>query len=266
MVSAFSLTHFLTTLAEVPDSFYYVLYEIIGFFISLPVLRVIAVHAQRIEIHYLFWIQFIFMGAIPIIMFYTGISTIHLSTPVAITNEFFYALMGYWLSNRDFIWRITREQLMIMWLLSFCCYAIMVSTTMYQANVLNNYEVIGGLNFSQTLQVIPTLTVWITIATWVLNRPKLHVPKSINFVTNCYALILVAGILLSPLQVISTILKQIIGIWWSGLIWVLITLVISYFIIAVLRRLTFFSEFWPNLFYNDVDQGVVDNVETNTMD
>ncbi|WP_338210067.1 polysaccharide biosynthesis protein [Lactiplantibacillus paraxiangfangensis] len=250
VVIRFSFSGYLATLAEAPDSFYYVIYEVLGFFVTLPLLRILAAHVRTMDIKYLFWIQLVFIGLIPILLYYTGVTTISITPPIAITNGCYFTLMGFWLSQRDFIWRITREQLIVAWLLTFCCYTVMISTIMYQANFARDYDLIGNLPFSQTLQAIPCLTVWVTIATKVLNKTKLKAPRKNNFVKMSYAVLLMTGVVLSPLQFISQGLRPLIGIWWSGLVWVLCTLILSYAIVIGLQYVPWFQKFFPNLFYN----------------
>ncbi|RRK09476.1 polysaccharide biosynthesis protein [Lactiplantibacillus garii] len=245
----FSLAHYFAALAQAPDSFYDVLYEILGFFVTLPLLRLIAKSAKELEIRYLFWTQLIFMGILPILMFYTGLATIKINPPLAITNGCYFALMGYWLTQKDWVRRITHEQLLVGWLLTVCCYAVMISTTMYQANLQQNYALIGNLSFSQTLQGIPCLTVWMTIATKVLNRQELQLPRFHSLLEGSYAVILIAGILLTPLQFIFNLLKSFVGIWWGGLIWVTITLIISSLIVRGLRLIPLVNRLLPDLFY-----------------
>ncbi len=254
VVIRFSFSNYLATLAEAPDSFYYVIYEILGFFVTLPLLRTLAIHMHSAEIKYLFWIQLIFIGLIPILLYYTGLTKISITSPIAVTNGCYFTLMGFWLSQRGFIRKITREQLLIAWLLTVCCYAVMISTIMYQANFTHNYELIGNLPFSQTLQAIPCLTVWLTITARVLNKPSLKEPRRNNFLKMSYAVLLMTGIVLSPLQFISQLLRPLIGIWWSGLVWVLCTLVISYMIVILLQWVPWFHTFFPNLFYRPISR------------
>ncbi|WMB63355.1 acetyltransferase [Lactiplantibacillus pentosus] len=92
--------------------FYDILYELLGFFVTLPLLRVIAHHASITIQRYLFWAELVFIGMVPIVVFFTGLTTINIDPPLAITAGCFFALMGYWLSQADLLTRITREQLL----------------------------------------------------------------------------------------------------------------------------------------------------------
>lgn len=228
--------------------FYDVIYELLGFFVTLPVLRVIAHHASLTIQRYLFWAELLFIGMIPIIVYFTGLTAISIDQPLAITAGCFFALMGYWLSQAAILQRITREHLLIAWLLTVGCYAVMVSVTMYQVNLEHNFDLISNQPFAQTLQAIPCLTLWITIATRILNHPSSKLPRHHNFVQTGYGSLLVAGLLIEPFMGVSRWSATVIGTWWSGWLTSLVVLVVSVEVVWLLRHWRWAQQLLPDLF------------------
>lgn len=244
----FNLAGFFTALAQAPVGFYDILYELLGFFVTLPLLRVIAHHASITIQRYLFWAELVFIGMVPIVVFFTGLTTINIDPPLAITAGCFFALMGYWLSQADLLTRITREQLLVAWLLTVACYAVMVSVTMYQVNLEHNFDLISSQPFAQTFQAIPCLTLWVTVATWVMNRTTLKQPRRHNFVQTTYGTLLVAGLLIEPFTGINRVLTPIIGAWWAAWLWTLAVGLVSVEVVWLLRHWRFARQLLPDLF------------------
>lgn len=247
-LASFNIAGFLTSLVQAPVGFYDILCELLGFFVTLPLLRVIAHHASIVIQQYLFWVELVFIGMIPVLVYFTGLTTISIDSPLAITAGCFFALMGYWLSQANILQRITREHLLIAWLLTVGCYAVMVSVTMYQVNLEKNFDLISSQPFAQTFQAIPCLTLWVTIAIWIMNRPRSKAPWGYNFVQAGYGSLLVAGLLIEPFMVINRWLTPIIGAWWSGWLWSVAVLIVSVELVWLLRRVRWLQRLLPDLF------------------
>lgn len=247
-LNSFNIAGFLTALAQAPVGFYDILYELLGFFVTLPLLRVIAHHASVAIQQYLFWAELVFIGMVPILAYFTGLTTISVNSPLAITVGCFFALMGYWLSQTEVLHRITREHLLVAWLLTCGCYAVMVSVTMYQVNLEKNFDLISSQPFAQTFQAIPCLTLWVTIATWMMNRPRSKAVRRHNFVQTGYGDMLVAGLLITPFMVINRLLTPIIGAWWSGWLWSIAVLIVSVELVWLLRHVRWLQRLLPDLF------------------
>lgn len=247
-LASFNVADFLTALAQAPVGFYGILYELLGFFVTLPLLRVIAHHASIVIQQYLFWVELVFIGMVPVLVYFTGLTTISIDSPLAITAGCFFALMGYWLSQTHVLQHITREHLLIAWLLTVGCYAVMVSVTMYQVNLEKNFDLISSQPFAQTFQAIPCLTLWVTIATWMMNRPRATVAWRHNFVQTVYGSLLVAGLLIDPFMGINRWLTPIIGAWWSGWCLSVAVLIVSVELVWLLRRVHWLQRLLPDLF------------------
>ena len=247
-LASFNTAGFFTALAQAPVGFYDVLYELLGFFVTLPLLRVIAHHASITIQRYLFWAELLFIGMVPIVVYFTGLTTISIDPPLAITAGCFFALMGYWLSQGDILQRVTREHLLIAWLLTVGCYVVMVSVTMYQVNLEHNFDLISSQPFAQTFQAIPCLTLWVTIATRVLNRPTVKAPRRHNFVQTGYGSLLVAGLLIEPFMNISRWSTAVLGAWWSGWLMSLVVLIVSVEVVWLLQHWRWAQYLLPDLF------------------
>ncbi|WP_237756447.1 polysaccharide biosynthesis protein [Lactiplantibacillus herbarum] len=261
----FNVSGFFKDLVQAPVGFYDVLYEVLGFFVSLPVLRIIAKYASEQIKRYLFWTELIFIGMLPIITFFTGLTTIAVKPPLAVAAGCFFALMGYWLSKQVVLRQITREHLLVAWLLTFCCYAVMVSVTMYQVNLEQNVNLIMNQPFAQTLQAIPCMTLWVTVATQIMNRKQLKPPHKHNWLQASYGSLLVAGVLFTPLKLVTTWFISVVGIWWYSLALCAVVLLLSVGLVQLLRRLPVMQRLLPDLFGNPETVGVA-HATANTMD
>lgn len=262
---SFNVAGFFKDLVQAPVGFYDVLYEILGFLVTLPMLRVLAKYADAQVKRYLFWVELVFIGMVPIITFFTGLTTITITTPLAVTAGCFFAVMGYWLSEPTVLQRITREQLLVAWLLTFCCYAVMVSITMYQVNLEHNVELITNQPFAQTLQAIPCMTLWVTVATQTMNRTTLKQPRQHNWLRAGYGSLLVAGILFTPLKLVTTWFIPVVGIWWYSVVICAVVLILSISLVQLLRRIPVINRLLPDLF-GDLEVLGGRHAATNTVD
>lgn len=246
----FQLINLIQMVVQGPVSGYAPLYAIVSFLISLPILRLIATQADFAIMRYIFWLQLIFIGMFPIVIFFTGISNIDLALPLAIESGLFYPLMGYWLTNTTLIKQLTREALLVAWLLSAVAFAVMISVSLYQANLEKNITILTNQAFTQTFQAIPCLTVFTTMVVHVLNRSE---PTAFNrfkqsWVQSFYGILLVAGILFIPLRLVLTVLAPWIGLFGGSVIWTVTTMVASYVVTIVLRRFKHLRRWLPSLF------------------
>ncbi|AVK62250.1 polysaccharide biosynthesis protein [Lactobacillus sp. CBA3605] len=246
----FNSATFFSELVQGPFSTYDTLYGIIAFFVTLPILRVVAKHADAMTIKYLVIVELIFVGVFPVVGYLFGLSSIYINLPVALQGGAFFPLMGYWLVHTDFVRKITREQLLIAWILSLVCYTIMIAVTLYQSVLEGDFGVIAMQNFTQTFQAIPCLTFFITIETFILNRPlsTKHRLRPTNFLRLSYGVLLITGVVLAPLKVILMDLTPYLGPFIGSLIWVLTTILISYLVAMVLSHIAGITKLFPSIF------------------
>lgn len=246
-ISKFNLGTYFSELLQASFSSYNVLYVLLGAFITMPFMKILADNFNRDLIKYLFWLEIVFVGFIPIFVYFMGITGINLSTPIAIQGGVFFPLMGYWLSNPEKIKKITREQLLIAWLVTVCCYIVMISVTMYQSNIDNN---VISQAFFQSFQAIPCLTFFVSMEVHVMNmknKPNERVLKD-NFVKLAYGVLLFSGLLMDPLKGVYDFFQPLLGYMLGSIIWVLVTMLVSYIITILASHVRGISRLFLNLF------------------
>lgn len=248
--SAFSWQYFFQTLLGSSFSTFNIVYVILGVLITLPILRILAVYATLSSIKYLFWSEILFAGFLPIFIYFGGFSDVNLNAPLGIQQYFFFPLMGYWLTKTEYVKKITREQLLFAWILSICCYIVIVSVTLYQASVDGSAP---SQSFYQTLQAIPCLTFFVSLVAYVRNKeikPDSRILKD-NFVRLSYGVLLVAGIVMEPLHKVYDVFTPVFGNFLGAIVWVIATGVASYLIAAILSHVFVVSKLFISLFISD---------------
>lgn len=247
--SAFGWNYFFTRVVSSSFSSYNIIYVILGVLVTLPLLQLFADHANLKVINYLFWAEVVFVGFVPLFVYFTNVGNVNISSPLAIEGGFFFPLMGYWLTKIEYIKRITREQLVGAWILTFCCYAIMISVTLYQATIEKSAP---SQSFYQTFQAIPCMTFFLSMVVYVQNRQKKQGKRVLkdNFVKLSYGIILVAGLVMEPLQVVYNFMEPIIGNVMSSIVWVLVTMLVSYLLSALLSHTYGVSKLFVSVFMN----------------
>lgn len=249
-ISKFNLGTFFSDLLQTSYSSYNVLYVLLGAFITMPFIKVLADNLKENLIKYLFWLEIIFVGFLPVIIYFTGITSVNLSIPIAIQGGVFFPLMGYWLNNPARIKKITREQLLIAWIVTVCCYIVMVGVTMYQSNIENN---VISQSFFQSFQAIPCLTFFLSMEVHVMNKkskPNERILKD-NFVKLAYGVMLFSGIFMEPLKVIYDFFQPLLGYMLGSIIWIFVTMLISYIVTIIVSHTKAFSHLFLNLFISD---------------
>lgn len=250
---------------QLPTAVLETLAGVLGFFVVQPWLRRFAQGARRRTIKTLCWIQLGVMGLVPFGLFLMGV-TLRGNFLVVIINGWFYALLGYWLNQRAWLRTVTRQQLLVAWVLTAGCYFLMVVFTMYRANLVGNLGVIIEQSFVQTWQAIPCATIWLTLATWIVNRPRLVTIRPHNFLAGGYGVLLMAVLLLPLFKVVLSLSRPLLGTSLGSVAWVGVTVIVSDWLVRLCRLAPIFRRVLPKLFFDTVVMEEQQHAKTGSMD
>jgi len=217
---------------------YWFLYAYLAGFIMLPFLRGIANSLSDHEFKYLFLLQILLGGILPILQYVFRMGSLNLDVPIITNNIIFYMLLGYYLHNRRSDLSQNKSFMIMASIFSLIAMGLSMYMTIYQYGITN----ILSENTSQTFFMSFTpLYVVIVFLEFQKIEHKVNVSRNhriLNyFSSSVFGVYLLEEMFRISLMPIYTSLKSVVGSFTACIIWVVVVVIVGATVTNLLKRL-----------------------------